>query len=214
MGGAFENSLPDTVFEILQPGDLLFVQSFGSVISWAIMYLTKSQVSHVAMYLAGRRIVHATLGGVVIEPIEVLFNSDTRVLPCTWRVFDGHRENIEESFTSTMATLYYDWYLVVRKGLRIIFGWDWGYFRWTFILDTTLILLMLDLPFILLFHYPVLTFLLPFYLLIILLSRVFSKKLPPSQGNPGQMLNGLFRSGEGKLLLDAHHIKQQLENER
>lgn len=215
MGGAFENSLPDKVFDVLQTGDIFFVQTFGSVISWAIMYFTRSQVSHVAFYLRDRKIVHATLSGVVTEPVEVLFNSNTRILPCAWDDLNKHREGLEEMLTSsTIDNFYYDWGLVVRKALRIIFGWDWYYFRWTFIVDAALLVLTLDLPFIVFFHSPVVSLLLPLYVLTVFVSRIFSKKLPPSQGNPGEMLNFLYASGQGKFILDAYHVGQQLKSER
>jgi hypothetical protein len=58
MGGAFEGALPESVFGFLQAGEILFVQTLRSFSAWAIMYVTKSEVSHVAFYSGDRKILH------------------------------------------------------------------------------------------------------------------------------------------------------------
>jgi len=77
MGAAFEGGLPEKAVRMLRPGDVLFVQTFGSLLSWLVMYFTKSEISHVAFYVGNKQIAHSPMSGVVFEPIEVLYDADT-----------------------------------------------------------------------------------------------------------------------------------------
>ena len=95
MGGAFEGGLLPNCLDKLRPGDLLFIETFDSFLSWLVMYFTKSEISHVAFYLGQHRIAHATLAGVFIEPIEALYDTQTRILPCIWPMSDENRVAIE-----------------------------------------------------------------------------------------------------------------------
>jgi hypothetical protein len=95
MGGAFEKNVPEDIIIQLKPGDILFIETFDSLISWAIMYLTNSQVSHIAIYLGDRNITHATDSGIVIESIDSLFDSNTRILPCIWHILEGKRDEVK-----------------------------------------------------------------------------------------------------------------------
>src|ERR1019366_7878143 len=82
MAFAFDRELPAKAIAALRPGDAIFLQSFDSWLSWAVMYMTNSEVSHAAMYLGNGLISHATLSGVVQEPIESLYGAHGRLLPC------------------------------------------------------------------------------------------------------------------------------------
>ena len=215
MGGAFEGELPDTVLSILKPGDVIFIQSFGWWVSWLILYLTNSHISHVAWYIGNHRISHATKNlGVIIEPIESLYDSDTRILPCIWHMPEETRSKIEAEIRTNWLNRPYDARIVVLKGLRIILGRDWPEYRWAFLFDISFFLLLIDLPLVFYFGFPVLSLLIPIYLLILLINRALSKRHPVSISYPHQWLNGLRNSGQGEFLLDAYHISQQLQQEK
>jgi hypothetical protein len=207
MGGAFEGTIPDIIFTELKPGDVFFVQTFSSRISWAIMYLTNSQVSHVAMYLGNRNITHATDAGVVIEPVESFFDSNTRILPCIWHILEDKRDEIEPLIRSKWEGWPYGYRVILIKGLRIIVGRDWPYFRWAFLLDIALILFVLDLPFLLYFRFPVISLLILVYLLIISFNRILWQfkplKFDENTSYPCQFLNSLYWSGKGTFFFDA-----------
>jgi cell wall-associated NlpC family hydrolase len=66
MCGAYVGALPEEVMLILEDGDLILVGNFGWWISWLIMYLTNSQISHIAVYVGDGKILHATVGGAEI----------------------------------------------------------------------------------------------------------------------------------------------------
>ena len=107
MGGAFEGRLPENALRQLRPGDVLFVQTFNSFPAWVVMYLTKSEISHVASYLGDNRIAHSKpFSGVVIEPIEVLYRSDTRILPCVWPLPDEKRPMVEPIYRDHLGAPY------------------------------------------------------------------------------------------------------------
>jgi len=143
MGRAFDGRIPDKALAKLSPGDFLFVETFAGIVSWLIMYLTSSRISHGAMYLGSNEIFHATLAGACKEDIGVLFNTNSRILPCITSMTDEQRKKIPSSVQSLEGTPYgFD--VVKEKGLRIISGRDWKHFRWKFFADIALIVLVLD----------------------------------------------------------------------
>src|SRR5947199_398489 len=92
MGAAFQRTLPANARRLLRPGDVLFIQTLDSFLAWLVMYLTKSEISHVVFYVGNDQIAHATLSGVVFEPVEALYRSNTRILPCIWPMADDKRQ--------------------------------------------------------------------------------------------------------------------------
>lgn len=212
MGGAFEGSLPETALQVLRPGDVLFVQTLGWPLSWLIMYLTKSEVSHVAFYLGDREIAHSTLGGVTIEPIEALFNPSTRILPCIWPMPDEKRLAVIRIVKEQYEGLPYGWIPALLKGIRILTGRDWPYFRWVFFLDISFALMLIDLPLFLFLKYPVVAWLIPAYLVVIIFNWVLWKFWPlvfsEWTGKPCDLLR-LLQLQEGSFLFDAFAVQQQ-----
>src|ERR1700722_9463451 len=73
MAAAWQEEIPAHVLKLLEDGDIIFMQDFGWVPSWLIMYATSTPVSHVGSYLSGDRIAHMTTGGFSIDPISSLF---------------------------------------------------------------------------------------------------------------------------------------------
>ena len=120
MGGAFEDAIPDAALELLHAGDVIVVQTLDKFASWVIMYLTQSEVSHVAMYLGGRRISHATPAtGVTIEVVDALFKPNSRLLPCIWKMPDETRAKIPDHVVESWEGRPYAMLLVLLKGLSI-----------------------------------------------------------------------------------------------
>ena len=198
---------------MLRPGDVVFVQTLDRPQSWLIMYITQSEVSHVASYVGDRKIAHAKLGaGVVIEPVERLFVSNARILPCVWPMPDDKRMAVVEMIKEKYEGVPYGWLPALLKGLRILTGRDWPAFRWTFFLDVSLILLIFDIPFLLLLHHPVATWLVPIHLSFIAFNsalwRVRPLKFSESTAKPSDILK-LLQSIGGSFILDAFAVHQQ-----
>jgi hypothetical protein len=211
MGGAFQGETPAKAVSLLRPGDVLLVQTLDSPVSWLIMYLTTSEISHVASYLGDGQIIHSTAGGVSIDPVESLFDHNTRVLPTQWDLSDTERAGMVESLKSNLGRPY-GWAAVLTKGLMILSGRDWPYFRWHFAADIALLLLVLDLPALLLLHHPVLTWAIPAYFILIvanwMLWKIRPLKFSAWTGKPCDMLSIIQQSG-GTFMFDAYQLSQQ-----
>lgn len=213
MGGAFQGDIPIKAIERLRPGDVLLVQTLDSPISWLIMYLTTSEISHVASYVGDGQIIHATTAGASIDPVESLFGQNTRVLPTQWDWPDDLRTQVSRNLHDYLGTPY-GWSAVLLKGFLILSARDWPYFRWRFFADIALTLLILDLPVLLLLHRPIFLWLIPCYLTLIafhwLLWKVRPLKFNEWTGKPCDMLSVIQQSG-GTLMFDAYHLAQQLK---
>jgi len=166
--GAFERSLPPEVIAELAPGDVVFLGSFGWWLSWLIMYLTSSRVSHVALYAGRGKITHATLSGTVVEPIESLFGDHSLLLPCKHRRQVSQRE-LDATIGKHLGRPYSK-RSAILKGLRILLARDWPSFRWKFFVDVLIGTLVLDAPMFIAFGTPVLSFSLPAYLFVIIVN--------------------------------------------
>jgi hypothetical protein len=141
------------------------------------MYLTKSEVSHVAWYVGGNTIRHATTSGVVNEPIRVLLNERTIVLPCSLPLTKDERKGIG-AYSLEAVGRPFNWGHVILKGLRIVFGRDPFYFRLTFVFDIAVVLMVLDAPRLAFGGGPLFICLIPFYLLVVAANMVLARIRP------------------------------------
>ena len=137
---SFRGALPESLVKELKPGDILFVQTLRSFLSWLIMYLTKSEISHVATYVGDRAIVHATSAGVVSEPIESLFSDNMLIVPCGIRIPREKQAELE-NFHRKHEGAPYSWRALLSKGARIVAGREPMYFRATFFADLAMVML-------------------------------------------------------------------------
>jgi len=173
MRQAFRGHIPQELLEKLQPGDLFFVQSLGSWLSWMIMYLTQSEISHVAVYAGDRRILHATPDGVSSDFIDAIVRPDTLVVPCGLPLNVERRDRIKE-FITMHSGASYDWNTAIWKGLRIVIGREPVYFRWTFFLDVGVLLGLLDIPVLLVTGEVMFLWLLLVYAFLVAANTLFS----------------------------------------
>jgi hypothetical protein len=213
MGRAYDGELPDSVFSKLRPGDIIFTAEFGWWVSWLIMYLTSSNVSHVAWYMGNRTIIHATLEGIIRAPVESLYSPDTRLLPCLWFIPDEKRKDIEPYIMENKERFYYDKILVLKKGLYIILGRDWSLFRWKFFFDISLFFILLDLVVFYLIEFPIFSFLSAAYLVLLIINRIIWIKRPVHVPYPEEFLVGLFSTVRGIPLLDVSSPDHHSEDE-
>lgn len=147
MCGAYERVLPDDVVQALETADLIGVGNFQSWMSWLIMYLTHSQISHIAVYVGDRKISHATLQGIKVEPIEALFGEHVRLLVCKVSVPEASRKHriwkdIDQN--PRFAGRPYSLWRVVLKGMWIVSGRDVSYFRWAIFADISFCIIAVD----------------------------------------------------------------------
>jgi hypothetical protein len=171
MAGAWEGKMPDHVFRLLNDGDLLAFQNFGSVASWMIMYGSSSFVSHIGTYGEGGKIIHMTPPHFVIEPIADTFHEDVRVLPIRMLPASKKHTNVERALRARVGEPY-GYTLVLRKAWNMVSGRYWPIFRWKFFFDVCLVVILLDLIILGLFGFWGVSWIAVAYLAVILFNRV------------------------------------------
>jgi hypothetical protein len=213
MGAAFEGGLSRRAVEALQPGAMLFVETLSDWRSWLIMYLTNSEVSHVAMYVGDGEILHATTSGSARQPLSALYSPDIRILPGVPSFVKGKGSIFAKGDFADLVGLPYPWWIVVRKGVRILTGRDWPYFRWRFWIDLAVLFLLLDMPLLLTGRQIWFSWLSLLYLLTIMANAMLwkirpLKSLSASVGKPCDWLYSLMYNG-GELMFDAYALSKQ-----
>jgi len=197
MGVAFDGQLPDEALSKLKPGDIICIQNFDWYVSWLIIFMTYSSISHVAFYLGNRTVGHMTLDGLMKVPIKELYKPTVRILPFVWFLPSEARERIEPTLDLMKDKIYYDKILLLRKGLKIASGRDWTLYRAAFFIDISIVLLLLDVLAFTFTKFPVFSFLIPAYLAILIINRARYHKNPITVEYPERFVNALFRTGRG-----------------
>ena len=214
MAGAFQGELSAQALALLRPGDVIFLQTLDWPMSWVIMYLTSSEVSHVAFYVGGGQIAHATLGGVQFASVTATYGESSRMLPCIWPMPDEKRTEVVELLHSKFRGVPYGWAAVRLKATRILMARDWPYFRWKFAFDFAVIIGVLDIPFLLAVGAPVLLWMLPAYLCLVTFNAALwrVRPLPFTEwtGKPIDVLRMLQAVG-GHFVMDAYSLRQHSE---
>ena len=148
MCGAFNESLPDILVYSLEPGDPIVSGNFGWWVAWLIMYLTSSQISHIAFYAGNRKIIHQTLGGPLYGSIEDLFGPSERLLAIKMPPLEDGRQKmlLGPSSIPKDTKKPYPTGLVINKGLQILTGRDGRRFRAKFLADILLIITLISSP--------------------------------------------------------------------
>jgi hypothetical protein len=153
IGAGFLGSLSTQTVSILKPGDILFLRGMEDWRSWLVMYLTDSDISHVAWYAGNHRIVHATTGGVVEADLSGLNGRRNLILPLVAPTDTKTRDALIASARSMIGTPY-GWATVLRKGWFRISGRYWPGFRLRFMWDLMILLLIPGTLLTLVLHLP------------------------------------------------------------
>jgi len=208
MEKGFLHSLPQETVDILEPGDLLFIQTLNSFISWLIMYLTKSDISHNAIYIGNGMISHATTAGVLEEPIDTLYG-DSIIIPCRMKFTKLQQEKLSETKNKLVGQPY-NWSWVISKGILILTCREHVYFRFSFLIDILLVLLFLDFPFLYFGGFPFLLCCYPVYLILIFSNYLRSLKKPVKiESNTAKPIEVYLLALEhgGSVLLDPRKVQ-------
>jgi hypothetical protein len=171
------------------------------------MYLTSSQISHVAMYVGEGHVLDATLEGSQISPINSLFSAGTRIVVCRLPIPPERRASLQ-SFTKYVG-IPYGYKDAYCKGLRILLARDWPYFRWRFFVDTAVLLIAADLPFIMLLRTPIFSWLVIVHFGLIAFHRWLwpRKPFPPdaAHGKPADAVQWMLVSEAAFYLIPSPH---------
>lgn len=107
VGAAFQERIPQAAIALLSPGDPIFVSSYGSFSSWVIMYLTRSEISHVVTYAGEDKVLHAVPSeGVVEEDLSSIEGPSSRLLPCHLDLSDIQRTKYRDVLRSHLGLGY------------------------------------------------------------------------------------------------------------
>jgi hypothetical protein len=212
MAFGFNAELPPKAIAALRPGDLIFVETFDCWLSWAVMYMTRSEISHAAIYLGNGLMTHATLGGVVEEPLASLYDASSRLLPCILNIPDEKHAQLREC-TAAQLGRPYGWRMVLMKACRILLGRLWPLFRWAFVMDLAVLTLAMDA---IVFGLTgrvvgVSTTVVPLYLMAVLVGWVFWKRngYRPEDITPDMLLYYLNAAGN-EIMMDAYEVSKMI----
>ena len=194
MCGAFCGTIPDVLVETLEPGDPIFVGNFNWWLSWLIMFLTSSQVSHIVLYAGNHKVFHQTLAGPALEPIEHLYSPYSRLLPFKLPELRGKRQKpLTEEVVLAYRHIPYPTKQVLKKALNIITGRDWKYFRFKFATDALLVLLLATSPFSIM-RIPIFPVMSCMYIALLFFNRLLSCFHPlPADSSHGKPCDGLWQ---------------------
>ncbi len=104
-----------------RPGDVFFMHTMNSVISWLIMYFTDSMWSHVGIISQDDYVVDATTAGVIEHPFSDYLDGQAFLLIVDTKIADERRAEALALVRSEIGTPY-GWITVLRMGLDIVFG--------------------------------------------------------------------------------------------
>ena len=207
MAYAFEDSIPDDIAKSLRVGDAIMCSSFNWWVSWAIMYLTSSQISHCAIYVGDGEIIHMRLSGFSKEPLRSLFGKKQRFIIGRFRVPEGFSKGFP---LQKYSSILYSKRMLFYKFFNIISGRDWVYFRWRFFIDILVLSLLLDLPLVYLFKFHVFSLTCVFLFCLIIFNGIRHKfdplpRFEVDTGKPCDLLYLIVKS-LGIVILDQERL--------
>ena len=203
---AFWHELPQDAVNILRPGDAIFLGTANSFLAWMIMYFSDAPLSHVALYVGNERIVHATLSGVVNEPLSCLFGQNNLLIPVITPATNEQRRDFERLTGPTIGQSY-SWRAIRRKAWWLTTGRDWYHFRWRYAADVALALVIIGGIMALVTGSIIvnMSLLLALYCLLIGINYIRAWRSPLSPSDTGNLLDLLWdmRTAGFRLILDA-----------
>lgn len=185
---SWEGEYEPVLEDLLTPGDLLFFSDDHSFISWAVQYLTKTDISHVGRYIGKGKVLHATLSGVRLDELKTFFGKGRHVIPL--KINEGEGEEVPES---EYIGKPYALKSVMIRGLLYLIGVPWRKFRLTYILDVTFFIYVFSALFFGSDYFLPLIGLSTFYFTTISFSFLLRKAIRRPIEDPGEGLNKLCK---------------------
>ncbi|MCS6237515.1 C40 family peptidase [Shewanella baltica] len=132
--GDYESVLED----ILTSGDLLFFANDNSTISWLVQYFTKTDISHVGIYIGDGKVFHATLSGSRIDHLSTFFGNGRHVVPVIMPSLIKKGSTLNQPDLS--VGMPYPIKSVIFRGARYLIGIPWRKLRFTYVFDMIILL--------------------------------------------------------------------------
>lgn len=195
LGATFADALPDALIRNLKLGDAIFSCNPRSPISWAVSYLAQSAFTHCAVISGPGTIVEASLDGVREKALVPTFQKGARYLALKANFTVDPRAQLRQQIGRSNGQAY-AYREIFAIGAGIICGLFPPLFRVSYAADVLLTLIILDFPFLTLWHRPVLLWLFVPYVAVLgvlLFSWRFFRRSPPSIYIPDEVLSELRR---------------------
>lgn len=180
-------------FNEVKPGDLIFLHTQNSFLSWLVMYYISSVWCHVATYTGKGFIIHQTIAGVQNDSLAAYCDGKHYFTVYTLKgITPEQRAQVVEILYSQKGKPY-NWRTVIRKWFRIITAAD---YRWVphFTVDVILLLsLGLIGGFGVLFF--IVVFIIIVYLAILAVNLLRRTKKLAKRDNPFNLFGGQYWQG-------------------
>lgn len=118
-------------------GHLVFVSTAGSLVSWLIMFVSNSVMSHTAMVYGDGILNDVTSAGVHRHPISDYF--DRRSYMCVVPPLKGTDLEFAKQFMDRALCAKYNYLGVIRLGFNILIGNNYS-FSWKAVADILIVL--------------------------------------------------------------------------
>lgn len=136
---SWEGDYEPVLEDILTSGDLLFFANDNSTISWLVQYFTKTDISHTGIYIGDGKVYHATLSGSRIDHLSTFFGKGRHVVPVIMQsLIKPNQPDL-----SVNVGLPYPIKSVIFRGARYLIGIPWRKFRFTYVFDMIILLLII-----------------------------------------------------------------------
>lgn len=167
---SWEGDYEPVLEDILLPGDCVFFASDNSFISWLVRYFTKSDISHIGLYIGRGEVFHATLSGTRIDRLKDFFGHGCHVIPVRAPVAESKRKMERKEFEKLEGKSYTLGRVVIRTSFYLM-GYPWRKFRLTYFFDVGVFLAAISFLFFdgeallvfLILYLPYLSFVLFFF---------------------------------------------------
>jgi hypothetical protein len=116
-------------------GTFMFVHSYPSLLAWAVMYYTVSNISHVCMYRDPGFVMDVTTSGVQRHAATDYIDERSFIL-----LLKVDAKNMRPEMLDQFEHSKFNWYGAIRLGFRAVLGCQTR-FRWAFLCDTASIVL-------------------------------------------------------------------------
>ncbi len=188
----------------LQVGDALFVHTRRSLLAWLVMYITRSPISHMAIYVGSGKILHATTAGVTYDEIHVLLRNGSMVTPLILPIASPQRPPIGGAAEQYLERPY-GWSMVICKGLLRLFARDLRAFRREFLADGVIAIFLVSFVISQAFDLRLWPWLLAVYFSVLLFNACLSiaRPLPFQWTADANDLFAVLRSMGARRVLDA-----------
>lgn len=117
-------AIPDNFPELCnydQKVGVIFFHTRFSLLSWIIMWITDSPLSHTAMLLPNQKVIHATSAGVIENDFDQLCDGRSYIGIKFIECGKNDVEKLDQFMTAQLGKAY-NWFGAIILGLRCLFG--------------------------------------------------------------------------------------------